>query len=133
MARVTVPEAELSWTFGPSGGPGGQHANRSATRAELRWDIAGSQSIDSEARSLLLDRLAGVRDGVVTIVADGTRSQWRNRQEARRRLQERIDAALTPRRRRRRTTTPARAKARRREAKKRRSELKRLRRRPEID
>jgi ribosome-associated protein len=133
MTRLTIPESELSWTFTPSGGPGGQHANRSSTRAELRWDVANSESLDPNARALLLERLEGVRNGVVTIVADGTRSQWRNRQDARSRLHRRVEEALQPRRRRRRTATPARAKARRRDAKKRRSELKKSRRRPEID
>jgi ribosome-associated protein len=130
---VEIPDSELSWSFGPTGGPGGQHANRSATRAELRWDVASSPSIDEATRATLLQRMPGVAGGVVAIVSDGSRSQWRNRQEARRRLRQRIDAALRPVKQRRTTATPTRARAKRREAKKRRAELKKLRRRPEVD
>jgi ribosome-associated protein len=130
---IEIPDSELIWSFGPSGGPGGQHANRSATRAELRWDVANSRAIDEATRATLLERMPGAATGVVAIVADGTRSQWRNRQEARRRLRERIDIALRPVEERRSTATPARARAKRREAKKRRAHLKKLRRPPEID
>ncbi|MEE8330871.1 MAG: alternative ribosome rescue aminoacyl-tRNA hydrolase ArfB [Acidimicrobiia bacterium] len=133
MARVEIPESEISWSFGPSGGPGGQHANRSSTRAELRWDLAQSTAIDDNTRATLIDRMPGASSGVVAIVADGSRSQWRNRQQAMRRLNERIDTALRPTKKRRPTRTPARAKAKRHQAKKRRAELKKLRRRPEID
>ncbi|MDH3731214.1 MAG: aminoacyl-tRNA hydrolase, partial [Acidimicrobiia bacterium] len=84
MADVEIPESEISWSFGPSGGPGGQHANRSATRAELRWDLTQSTAIDDATRAKLIARMPGAGSGVVAIVADGSRSQWRNRQEARR-------------------------------------------------
>ncbi len=133
MATYQVPESELTWTFGPSGGPGGQHANKAATRAELRWDVAASPSLDEPTRRRLLAALPGVRDGVVAIVDDSTRSQWRNRQAARRRLQERVTKALAPTKKRRPTKLPRAARERRRRAKERRSQLKKLRRPPEPD
>ena len=129
---MEIPERELTWTFSPSGGPGGQHANRSSTRAEVRWDVAGS-SIDDQTKRKLLENMSGLREGVAVVVADNTRSQWRNRAEAKRRLQDRVEEALRPRKKRRPTRTPYRAKAKRREAKKRRSELKKTRRRPTLD
>ena len=133
MARIDIPDDEIEWTFTTSGGPGGQHANRSATRAELRWDITTSTAIDDRTRAVLIERMQGASNGVVTVAADGSRSQWRNRQEARRRLAERVAEALRPVKPRRPTKISRGAKERRRQAKKRRSDVKKLRRRPEID
>lgn len=126
---VRIPRSELQVTFSPSGGPGGQHANRSHTRVELRFDVAASRSLDPGARQRLLDRLGTE----VRIVVDDERSQVRNRALAEQRLAERLRGALrVPRT--RRPTRPTRAsKGRRLAAKSRRSETKRLRRRPGRD
>ncbi len=130
--RLAVPAGELEWRFDPSGGPGGQHANKAATRAELRFDLAASPSVPDDLRNRMLERL-GPRapGGVVTVTVDESRSQWRNRSIARRRLADLLRSAMqVPRR--RRPTAPSRAARRRRlEAKRRRSETKRLRRPPE--
>jgi ribosome-associated protein len=131
-AGVVIPAAELTWSFDPSGGPGGQHANRSATRVELRFDLGASPSVPDDLRRRMLQRL-GTRaaGGVVTVRVDESRSQWRNRSLARRRLCAILrDASRTPRR--RVPTVPGRAARRRRlDAKRHRSEIKRLRRRPD--
>jgi len=126
---IAIPADELHWTFSPTGGPGGQHANRSSTRAELRFDVAASRAFDEETRSLVSRHLA---DGpVITVVVDETRSQWRNRQIARRRLADRIREALRPDPPKRRPTKPSRAARKRRaDAKRARSHTKSLRRRP---
>jgi len=128
--RWVVPADELHWSFGPSGGPGGQHANRAHTRVELRFDLGRSTAFPDDVKSRMEARLG--RD-VVTVTVDETRSQWQNRTIARRRLAELLEeAARRPRV--RKTTRPTRAsRRRRREQKRRRSELKRLRRRPEVD
>ena len=126
---ITIPAGELVWTFSPTGGPGGQHANRSSTRAELRFDVGASRAFDDETRQRVLTRLA--TEGVVTIIVDETRSQWRNRQIARQRLADRIESALEPDPPRRRRTRPSRAARRRRiDEKRARSRTKSLRRRP---
>ena len=130
--RVVIPAGELEWRFDPSGGPGGQHANRASTRAELRFDLARSPSVPESLRRRMLERLGSrAPGGVVGITVDESRSQWRNRSLARRRLAALLrDAMRTPRR--RIATTPSRrAKRRRLEDKRRRSQKKRLRRRPE--
>lgn len=132
VGEHTVPASELEWSFSPSGGPGGQHANRSHTRAELRFDLASSQSFPPELRQRMIDRLGSrTVDGVVVISVDESRSQWRNRSIARQRLAELLAGAeRTPRP--RRPTKPTRASRRRRvEGKRARSEVKRMRRRPE--
>jgi ribosome-associated protein len=131
---ITIPEGELDWRFLPSGGPGGQHANRSATRAELRFDLRKSSVFDIDLRDRMLSRLGRrAPEGVVTVAEDASRSQWRNRQRARARLAELLRDAMRvepPRR----PTKPGRAAARRRlEAKRRRSDTKRLRKKPEVE
>jgi ribosome-associated protein len=130
--RVTgtcaIPVEELEWRFSGPGGPGGQHANTSNTRVEVRFDIAASPSLGAQQRARLLERLGPV----VRVVAADTRSQARNRELALSRLRERLAAALrTPRP--RRATAPSAASRRRRvETKRRRGDLKRQRRtRPE--
>ena len=64
-ARVRVPERELSWRFAPSGGPGGQHANTSNTRAELTFNVARSVAFSDAQRERVLRALGAV----VTVVA----------------------------------------------------------------
>lgn len=123
-ASVLIPAHELSWTFGPSGGPGGQHANRAHTRAEVRFDVGASGSLSAYQRQRIIDRL-GV---VVTVTADDERSQLRNRRIALDRLRQKLAGALrveTPRR----PTRPGRGAVERRlDAKRRQSARKRDRR-----
>jgi ribosome-associated protein len=131
VLRVTrscvIPLSELEWRFTASGGPGGQHANRSNTKAEVRFDVAGSPSLLEVHRERLLERLGPM----VRVVADDERSQLRNRDLALERLRGRLAEALRVERT-RRPTAPTRASQQRRlEAKKRRSDTKRMRRPPE--
>jgi ribosome-associated protein len=126
--HFVIPSGELSWRFDPSGGPGGQHANKAATRAEVAWDLGGSPSVPDGLRERMLERLGNrAPGGVVTVSVDDTRSQWRNRVLARRRLAEVLtDAARRPKR--RIGTKASRSSQRRRlERKRRRGEVKRLR------
>jgi ribosome-associated protein len=126
---VSVDERELEWRFSPSGGPGGQHANRSATRADLRLDLTGSPSLSDEQR----ERLVGALGPEVRISVDETRSQARNRELAVERLRERVAEALRPRRRRRPTAPSKGAVERRLREKQQRSSVKRQRGRPGAD
>ena len=83
---TVIPDRELAWRFDTSGGPGGQHANRAATRAELSFDIGASSAFDEATRARILGVLgARAKDGVITIAAGDSRSQWSNRAAARRR------------------------------------------------
>ncbi len=132
---LSIPAAELHWRFDPSGGPGGQHANKASTRVELSFDVSESAAFDEPTRTRVLSGLGDrVRDGVVTVQVNESRSQWRNRQLARRRLADLIVEALRPPPAPRRPTRPTRASRQRRlDSKRRRSEIKRLRRRPDAD
>jgi ribosome-associated protein len=129
---ITIPEAELEWRFLPTGGPGGQHANRSATRAEVVFDLGASTTFEDDIKMRMLEQLGNrAPGGVVTVAEDSSRSQWRNRQGARARLAALLRDAMRvePMR---RPTRPSRAARRRRlEDKRRRSHKKQMRRRPE--
>jgi ribosome-associated protein len=128
VLRVTpslaIPLEELEWRFSASGGPGGQHANTSNTRAEVRFDVAHSPSLDDDVRATLLERFGPS----IRIVASDQRSQAQNRELAMQRLSGRLASALTrpsPRR----PTRPSLASQRRRlEWKRHRAALKRQRR-----
>jgi ribosome-associated protein len=125
---VAIPLAEIELRTSRSSGPGGQHANVTASRVEAVFDVAASRALDEERK-----RRVSARCGpVVRASAQDTRSQARNRELALERLRSRLAAALTvPRS--RRATKPSQASRRKRlESKRKRSETKRLRRRPEL-
>lgn len=129
---ISIPAGELEWRFDTSGGPGGQHANRSATRAELIFDLGSSGAFDDDVKQRMLAALqSDAVDGVLTVGEGSSRSQWRNRQKARARLAEMLREAMRPKSRRKRTRPSRAAKRRRLRNKRRHSEKKRLRRPPE--
>lgn len=127
VGDLIIPAADLEETFRTSGGPGGQHANRSETAVRLRLDVARS-SLPDQVKTRLQARLGDV----IEVIAGEERSQKRNRERARSRMADRIHAALVEPRR-RRTTRPTRAsKERRHAAKRATAEKKRRRRRPGV-
>jgi ribosome-associated protein len=132
---VVIPEAELSWRFSRSSGPGGQGVNTTDSRVELLYDIAHSRALSPLLRQRALDRLAGrLVDGVLSVTASEHRSQLRNRESAERRLAEELAAAIAPPPRPRRPTRATKASVEKRIAgKKRRSDVKRLRRPGALD
>lgn len=113
--KLVIPAAELSWQFGPSGGPGGQHANTANTAATLTFDIRDSVVLNQRQRSIL-ERAFGPQ---VSVTASDERSQHRNRQLAMDRLGARIRRELRPKKRRRKTR-PTRGSVERRIAEKKR-------------
>ncbi|MEY2453816.1 MAG: ribosome-associated protein [Acidimicrobiaceae bacterium] len=123
---LRIPPDELEWRFSPSGGPGGQHANRSNTRVELRFDAEASPSLGPRQRTRIIERLGPV----VRVIVDAERSQLRNRVIAQERLAERLRAALHIEKPRRPTRPTEAAKRRRMDAKRRLGEKKRQRRPP---
>ncbi len=124
-----IPAAELTWRFDASGGPGGQHANTSNTRAEVSFDVAGSPSLGPRQRARLLEKLGSV----VKATAADTRSQARNRELALDRLRSRLADALRVQPERRPTRPTKSAEERRLAAKHRQAERKRARGRPSLD
>jgi ribosome-associated protein len=70
---VVIPDAELSWRFSRSSGPGGQHVNTSDSAAELSFDVARSAVLPQTYKDRALQRLAGrLVNGVVTMLAEAT-------------------------------------------------------------
>jgi len=126
---LSLPLEEVELRTSRSSGPGGQHANVTASRVEASFDVHASTALSDAQKERIAARL-GPR---VTASAQDTRSQGRNRELALRRLAERLADALKVARPRTKTK-PTRASQRRRvDAKKRRGETKRGRGRPEAE
>lgn len=127
---TAIPMAELSFHFSRSGGPGGQHVNRTETRVELRFDLAHTPSLSDDQRERVLRRLVSYVDttGVMHLVSQSSRSQWRNREEVVERFRTLMRGALRVPKKRRATEPSRAARQRRLEEKKRRGEIKRQRR-----
>jgi ribosome-associated protein len=127
--NTAIPLREISIRTTRSSGPGGQHANTTASRVEATFDVAASESLTEEQKRRIIAR-AGAR---VTAIAQDERSQARNRELALERLARRLSAALAVRRPRQKTR-PTRASVERRlSGKARQSARKRERRPPRSD
>jgi len=127
--RLSLPLAEIELRTSRSSGPGGQHANVTASRVEAVFDVEASAALDDAQRARLLERLGPI----VTAVAQDARGQSRNRELALHRLAQKIAAGLRVQRK-RRPTRPTRASKRQRlEQKRRTGERKRSRRPPSPD
>ena len=124
---LDIPLSEIDFRYSRSSGPGGQHVNKSATRVELLFDLESSPSVSDELRPKLLSRLAPYLDGsgVLHLVSQSSRSQWRNREDLLERFRVVLARALVERPLRRPTRPGRAARERRLEAKRRRSEIKR--------
>jgi ribosome-associated protein len=112
---IAIDESEIEESFVRASGPGGQHVNKVSSAVQLKFDVRRSPSLPNDV-ALRLMKLAGSRltlDGVIVIVAQGQRSQKRNREEALDRLLELIrQAAVRPQT--RRPTKPTKASKERR-------------------
>jgi ribosome-associated protein len=126
---VRVPLSEVELRTSRSSGPGGQHANVTASRVEASLDVSTSGAFSEEQRRRVIARLGPV----ARATAQDTRSQARNRELALERLRSRLAGALAVPRTRRATRPTASARRKRAQAKRRQSERKRLRRRPDAN
>lgn len=132
---LIIPAAELSASASRSGGPGGQHVNKTATRVSLRWSVRHSAVLTEPQRQRLLHELDKrlTSEGELVIHAGDTPSQSTNLTLARERLAALVERALH-RPRPRRPTRPSRAaRMRRLDGKRRRGDLKRTRSRVKED
>jgi len=127
--RLSLPLSEIELRTSRSSGPGGQHANVTASRVEAVFAVEGSATLSDSQRARLLERLGPV----VTAVAQDARGQARNRELALERLATKLAAGLRVRRKRRPTRPTRAARQRRLEQKQRTGERKRARRRPPLD
>jgi ribosome-associated protein len=123
---VAIPLSEVVVRASRSSGPGGQHANVTASRIEASFDVGASASLTEEQKRRIISRTGPV----VRAVAQDARSQSRNRDLALQRLEERLAKALHVPRSRTPTRPTKASRTRRLDAKARRSSVKRDRRRP---
>ena len=126
---TAIPLREITVRASRSSGPGGQHANTTASRIEASFDVAASETLTDQQKQRITARL-GPR---VVAVAQDERSQTRNRELALERLAYRLAAALAPRRPRHATRPTRSSVTQRLESKRRQAERKRDRRRPASD
>lgn len=127
---LAIDPDEIQESFVRAAGPGGQHVNTTSTAVQLRFDVRRSPSLPDDVRHRL-ERLAGrrlTRDGVLVLVAQGRRSQLRNREEVLARLIELIREATHKPAPRVKTKVSRAAKKRRVDDKKRHGTVKSLRR-----
>jgi ribosome-associated protein len=124
---VSVPRSEIELRFSRSSGPGGQHAQKTESRAEAVFDVEASASLTAAQKRRVLAKAGPI----LRAVAQDERSQWRNRELAIERVVEALRDALRVERPRRATKPTEAARQRRLDEKRRRSETKRLRRPPD--
>jgi ribosome-associated protein len=131
---VSVPEEELEVQFARSGGPGGQHANTSSTKVELRFDVDGSRSLSDGQKARIRSRLGNriTKDGVLVLHSSEYRSQTRNREAVLARFANLLGEALRPTKQRKKTRPSKASKERRLEAKRRTAQKKALRQTPHL-
>jgi ribosome-associated protein len=126
MAAMDVESirSEIAFRYSRSSGPGGQHAQKSSTRAEALFDVEGSTGLTERERERVLAKLGPV----VRSVAQDERSQLRNRELATERIVEQLRDAVKVRRTRKATKPSAAAREQRLDDKRRVGQKKRLRR-----
>jgi ribosome-associated protein len=129
---VRIPADEVRVSFVRSGGPGGQHANTSSTKVQLRFDVDGTAALSEAQKALVRERLGSrlTADGELVLESGEHRSQTRNREAVTARFANLLADALRPSKPRRRTRRSRAAHERRLEGKRQRAERKRLRRPP---
>ena len=129
---ILIPAAALDWQFVRSSGPGGQHVNRTSSKAVLRFDARHSPHLPEAVRRRLLEREKArlTNDGALVITSQRHRAQPQNVADCLAKLSAIIERALTPPKVRRRTKKPRSMIAKRLAGKRHRSETKQLRRQP---
>jgi len=127
--KIKIPEWEVEFSAARSSGPGGQNVNKTETKVVLRFSVAGSKTLNNDQKKIIFEKLAGVinKDGELLVSEQSSRSQWTNRSNALRKLNEVITEALIPEKERGKTKIPIREREKRLTTKKIRGEIKKAR------
>lgn len=133
--RIAIPREEFQIDFARSSGPGGQNVNKVSSKAILRWKPSTSPSLPPAVRDRLLRALASklTTEGDWLVTSQKTRDQGRNVEDCLDKVRQAVLAASLPPKVRRATRPTLGSQTRRVEAKRGRSEVKKLRRKPEVD
>lgn len=126
MIRPEDLEAEATFNFSRSSGPGGQHVNKTESKVQMKWNPMESVLLTPAEREQLLNSWKGklLPDGTFLVESEKTRSQWRNKKDAIAKLLLLIQTAIAPVIPRKPSRIPKAAKERRRKEKEHRSEIK---------
>jgi len=133
--RVRIPAHEVELSYARSGGPGGQHVNKTSSKVLLRWSPASSGALDEDERARVLTKLASrlTEEGELLLTSERHREQSRNVEDVVARLAAVVRAALERPRARRKTRPTTASKQRRLAAKRQRGDTKRKRRPPSAE
>ena len=134
-ARLQIPEHEFQWSYARAGGPGGQNVNKVASKAELRWNVAGSPTLPADVKNRLMAHVRKriTTEGELVLTSQRFRDQGRNREDCLEKLRALILRAVTPPRPRKATKPTRASRLHRLQAKKHRSAMKKSRGRPQVD
>ena len=129
-SRLSIPMSEIEFRTSRSSGPGGQNVNKLETRVELLYDVERSSSLTDEQRDLLFSRLKSNidKEGVLRVVSQESRSQWKNKQEAIEKFVRILQLALRRQKKRTKTSPTLVSKEKRIQEKKRTGEKEKMRR-----
>ena len=124
--KIKIPEWELEFRADRASGPGGQNVNKTATKITVWFNVVQSKSLSDEQKKIVKQKLANHinKEGEIVISEQSSRSQWTNRVNVIRRLNEMVNDVLIPEKERRETKTPRREKEKRLTEKKKHAEIK---------
>ena len=127
--NLEIPPGELRFKFARSGGKGGQNINKVETKVELLFDVVNSPSLSDHQRNIIRKNLKSQidSDGVLHLVSQESRSQWKNREDAVRKFIELLQKTLKPKKKRIKTKITLGGKEKRLTLKKHRGEIKKMR------
>lgn len=127
---VIIPLHEIEITTSRSGGPGGQHVNKTSTRITLRWNVKNTTALTDEQKARVIEKLQSslTTEGDLIVHNSASRSQLQNKENALEYLALKIRNALHISKKRMKARISQSVKERRLDTKKKHSELKKMRR-----